>query len=97
MGVRRKKAGITVFQRQYKARDGTTRRCSTWTVRVSVRGVTHEKALKTRDRRVAEIQAAEWARALEFKAAGLDTHYEARSERVEDLVNEYVRELERQG
>lgn len=96
MAVRRKKAGIVVFQREYTAPDGSRRQCSTWTARVNVHGRTREKALGTRERRVAEIKAAEWARDLEFEAAGLSTHHEARGERVEDLIEEYGRELLRQ-
>lgn len=68
--MKRQRRPFTVYQRAYTGRDGSERRTRTWYVRFSIAGRRHRRSLKARDRRAAELLAADMVRREELRRAG---------------------------
>ena len=82
---------FTVYRRKYRAPDGTKHRTRTWYVRFSIAGRKYRRSLKTRDRRAAELLAAEMVKREEMRRAGAVDPFE--EQRVRPL-SEHVADFE---
>jgi integrase/recombinase XerD len=88
---------MRLYHRTYRDRAGVKKTCSTWSVRFKVGAKVIDVSLGTRDKRAAELKAAERVKAEELRAAGVETHHEVRDVPIADLVEEYQGELRRRG
>lgn len=62
---------MRLIKKQYKAADGTRKKGRVWAVRFYVGGRQVERSLGTRDRRAAELLAADMVRRAELQRAGI--------------------------
>ncbi len=62
---------MRLLKKYYKAKDGTRRPGRVWTVRYYIGGRLVERSLGTRDRRAAELIAADMVRRAELRRAGI--------------------------
>jgi integrase len=72
---------VKVYLRKYKTPDGEVHTGKTWWALFFVRGVRFHESLGTRDKRAAELVAADRLRRAELKAAGIVDPFEQHAER----------------
>ena len=81
---------MRLYRRTQNFPNGTRREWGPWWVQFHIRGKLVRKSLKTRDKRAAEIAAAELLRKEELKSAGVfDPHEEQKTRSVEDHLAEF--------
>jgi len=88
---------MKLYKRDYKDAHGRRRRCTTWSVDYTLGGRRHRVPLHVRDRRAAEVLAADLVRRQEQQAAGVDPYQETRQASPEALIEQYAEELARRG
>src|SRR5262245_40104299 len=72
---------MQLYRQTYRAPDGTQREARVWRVRYYIRGVRHDEPLRTRDKRAAELIAADLVRRAELRAAGVVDPFEGHRSR----------------
>ena len=85
---------MTLFQPTWK-KDGQTVKGRVWWMEVRVGGKRHRRSLGVRDKRAAQIKAAEILRKLELRDAGLAVNDDAAKTEPTRLIREYEGELVR--
>jgi integrase len=85
---------MTLFQPTWK-KDGATVRGRVWWLEVRVGGKRHRQSLGIRDKRAAQIKAAEILRKLELRDAGLAVNDDEARTEPKGLIREYEQELVR--
>ncbi len=87
-----------LFKPTYTGKDGKPRESLTWYVEYSEPGGRRaRRSLETHDRAVALVKMGELQRALELKAAGIETYHESRDLSLADLILDYGKEMARRG
>jgi integrase/recombinase XerD len=89
---------MRIYQRKYRTPDGEWKSGLTWWCLFFVNGVRHHESLGTRDKRAAELVAADRLRRAELKAAGIADPFEQHAEKsLEDHVSDFEATLRGRG
>lgn len=88
---------MRIYKPSYQGERGGRKESAVYWLDFYDRGRRRRVNLKTRDRKAADLKAAEIIKAVELGKAGVETYYETREATLSELVDEYANELRRRG